>query len=129
MNVINSSILYNLTLKENIDDIDFEKLDKIIKVCCADFCFDLGLDYIVGVNGQKLSGGQAQRICLARVLYLNPSFYVFDEISSALDYGTANQIFANLIDYTKDKIVFFISHQQYEVLDEMKNFKTVNLVK
>ncbi|NIQ13962.1 MAG: ATP-binding cassette domain-containing protein, partial [Candidatus Dadabacteria bacterium] len=51
-----------------------------------------GLDTIVGENGTRLSGGQAQRIGIARALYRSPEILVLDEWTSANDVATENRL-------------------------------------
>ena len=72
-----------------------------------------GPDTVIGSGGARLSGGQAQRLALARTLaHLRPVL-VLDDPFSALDRSTEDTVFANLQAYAKDKVVFLISHRLY----------------
>ena len=68
---------------------------------------------IIGPSGTRLSGGQAQRLALARTLAHPRPVLVLDDPFSALDRSTENTVFANLQEYAKDKVVFLISHRLY----------------
>ena len=72
-----------------------------------------GLDTVVGSSGTRLSGGQAQRLALARTLAHPRPVLVLDDPFSALDRNTEDTVFANLQEYAKDKVVFLISHRLY----------------
>ncbi len=72
-----------------------------------------GADTVIGSNGTRLSGGQAQRLALARTLAHPRPVLVLDDPFSALDRGTEDAVFAHLRDYAKDKVVFLISHRLY----------------
>ena len=72
-----------------------------------------GLATVIGSGGTRLSGGQAQRLALARTLAHPRPVMVLDDPFSALDRGTEDTVFANLQAYSKDKIVFLISHRLY----------------
>ena len=72
-----------------------------------------GLDTIVGSSGVRLSGGQAQRLALARTLAHPRPVLVLDDPFSALDRATEDTVFANLQTYARDKVVFLISHRLY----------------
>ena len=72
-----------------------------------------GVETVIGNNGIRLSGGQAQRLALARTLAHPRPLMVLDDPFSALDRSTEDTIFANLRDYAKDKVVFLISHRLY----------------
>ena len=72
-----------------------------------------GLDTIIGSSGVRLSGGQAQRLALARTLAHPRPVLVLDDPFSALDRKTGDTVFANLREYAKDKVVFLISHRLY----------------
>ena len=72
-----------------------------------------GINTVVGNNGVRLSGGQAQRLALARTLAHPRPVMVLDDPFSALDRKTEDTVFSNLQDYAKDKVVFLISHRLY----------------
>ena len=72
-----------------------------------------GADTFVGSGGVRLSGGQAQRLALARTLAHPRPVLILDDPFSALDRKTEDAIFANLREYAKDKVVFLISHRLY----------------
>ena len=68
---------------------------------------------VIGSSGTRLSGGQAQRLALARTLAHPRPLMILDDPFSALDRKTEDTVFANLQDYAKDKVVFLISHRLY----------------
>ena len=72
-----------------------------------------GLETVIGPGGTRLSGGQAQRLALARTLAHPRPVLVLDDPFSALDRSTEDIIFRNLQEYAKDKVVFLISHRLY----------------
>ena len=72
-----------------------------------------GLETVIGPGGTRLSGGQAQRLALARTLAHGRPVLVLDDPFSALDRNTEDMVFRNLQEYAKDKVVFLISHRLY----------------
>ena len=105
--------LFNLPIKDNIlfgDEYVNEKYNEILKICCLEELIAEYGDKKIGVNGNKLSGGQCKRILLARALYKDAPIYVFDEITSSLDENLIDIILDNLSTYLKKKIVIFIDH-------------------
>ena len=72
-----------------------------------------GLETVIGPGGTRLSGGQAQRLALARTLAHQRPVLVLDDPFSALDRNTEDIVFRNLQEYAKDKVVFLISHRLY----------------
>ena len=72
-----------------------------------------GLDTVIGSSGTRLSGGQAQRLALARTLAHPRPVLVLDDPFSALDRDTEDTVFADLQEYARDKVVFLISHRLY----------------
>ena len=69
----------------------------------------------VGSSGVRLSGGQAQRLALARTLYHKRPVMVLDDPFSALDRHTEEEVFENLRRECSDSVVFLISHRLYKV--------------
>ncbi len=110
------SELFNDSVRNNVllgDDYDvFEYL----RAVCMDKeveAMEQGADTIIGSEGIKLSGGQAQRIALARTLCHKKPVLVLDDPFSALDRNTEEQIYKKLKDMASDNIVILISHRLY----------------
>ncbi len=72
-----------------------------------------GADTLIGSSGMRLSGGQAQRLALARTLAHPRPVLILDDPFSALDRKTEDAVFGSLREYAKDKVVFLISHRLY----------------
>ena len=77
------------------------------------FAMERGTETVIGSSGTRLSGGQAQRLALARTLAHPRPVLVLDDPFSALDRKTEDAVFADLREYAKDKVVFLISHRLY----------------
>ncbi|MBX4271914.1 ABC transporter ATP-binding protein [Clostridium estertheticum] len=111
-------IKYELTLKENVGFGNIGKINEnhemrgALEKAQVNFIDDL--DAQLGLwfdDGIQFSGGQWQKIALARAFFRNASLYVLDEPSSALDPIAEKQIIDMFIEMTKDKIGIFISHR------------------
>jgi len=70
-----------------------------------------GYKTIVGERGLKLSGGEKQRVAIARTILKNPKIFFFDEATSALDSSTEKEIQKNLENISKDKTTLIIAHR------------------
>ena len=106
------TVLDNLRL--NSPDADLEAVIAATKVAAAhDFIRSLPNGYAtpLGERGAGVSGGQRQRLCLARMVLQNPSLLILDEATSALDAETERQVFANLKQRFQGKTVLFITHR------------------
>ena len=75
-----------------------------------------GLNTIVGEKGEKISGGQIQRIGIARALYNDPKILILDEITSHLDDKTEQKIIDELKKIKKNKVIIFVTHNK-KILD------------
>ena len=73
---------------------------------------DQGIDTFIGEHGKELSGGQIQRIAIARALYLNRKILIFDESTSSLDLETERQIVQDISQMKVNKTIILISHRE-----------------
>ena len=112
----NDTIKANVLCGETADPmaaLSLTAMDKEVR------SMEQGVNTIVGSSGVRLSGGQAQRLALARALAHPRPVLILDDPFSALDRPTEDAVFADLKAYAKDKIVLLISHRLYH-FPEMK---------
>ena len=109
--------LFNDTVSNNIlmGDSQYDVQHQLKTVCLDEEVRSMeeGSDTLVGSSGVRLSGGQAQRLSLARTLCHMRPVLVLDDPFSALDRSTEEQIFSNLKDEAAQSIVLLISHRLY----------------
>jgi ABC-type multidrug transport system fused ATPase/permease subunit len=98
--------------------------DSVIRACKAAALHDFivselpnGYDTVVGERGSRLSGGQSQRLGIARALYYDPEIVVFDEATSSLDNVTENSILQALHDLKGKKTLVVVAHRLNTVWD------------
>ena len=128
------SIKNNIAFGEHEHEINKENLLKSIRSSqLENFILSLkdGLDTKVGENASKLSGGQIQRIGIARALYLDPEILFLDEITSSLDAKTEQEILSLIKSLKKEKTIIFITHNKsnLEICDEVYEVNNQNLIK
>ena len=114
--------LFNDTIRNNIC-LYKQVIDEVIEDACKDssldeFLEEVSLDYVVGQNGAMLSGGQKQKIALARALVHDKPIIIFDEATSNTDVYSEHQINGLLHTRLKDKTVIVITHKK-EILSEV----------
>jgi ATP-binding cassette subfamily B protein len=127
------SVLFDGTIAENISyglsDVSSSEIELALRDANAwDFvqAFDDGVETIVGERGARLSGGQNQRLSIARALIRNPRILILDEATSALDSESEKLIQDALSRLMKDRTTFVVAHRlstvqeadQILVLDE-----------
>lgn len=93
--IFNDTIYFNITLGENFSEEEVLESAKLAQL--EEVIEDNGLDYIVGENGRNLSGGQLQRVEIARALIRKRPIILADEMTSALDEKTANKVRTTLL--------------------------------
>ena len=112
-----SPILFSGTLRENLSmGGKFSDDELRLALNTADFSADLaaltdGLDTVVGVRGVKLSGGQVQRVAAARAIIHAPEILVFDDLSSALDVRTEENLWQSLFSGNYRGTYLVVSHR------------------
>lgn len=116
--VSQESILFNDTIRNNIafgkPDASIEEVQTAARLARAhEFTeeMELGYETLVGERGGKLSGGQMQRISIARALLKNPPFLILDEATSALDSESERLVQDALFNLMKDRTTLVIAHR------------------
>ena len=125
--------LFADSIAENILLGDPEDANRYLKLVCLDQEvgeMNEGVQTLVGNGGVRLSGGQAQRLALARTLCHKKPLLILDDPFSALDQTTEREVFANLKETAKDSMILLLSHRLYlfPELDQviwMENGRTV----
>jgi len=118
--LLDSTIEKNITFDFFEDKVDYEKMEKAIHLSSlTEKIKELpnGLKTRVGADGLKFSGGEKQRIAIARAIYHNHSILVMDEFTSALDQNTENKILLNLSNFLKEKTCIIVSHRSNTIKD------------
>lgn len=118
------AVLFSGTIRENISygktDATDEEILESLKVAQAEhFISKLpdGIDTFVSQGGKNFSGGQKQRLSIARCLVRKPELYVFDDSFSALDFKTDAQLRRALKTYTKGATVIVVAQRVSSIMD------------
>ena len=131
--MLDDIIRRNIAFGVDDSDIDDDRVWAVLKEAqMMDFVKDLpdGLDAQIGERGVRISGGQRQRLGIARALYHNPQILIFDEATSALDNDTETAIMDAIDSLHGQKTMVIIAHRLrtiencdiiYEVKDEKIN--------
>ena len=112
--VSDSTIAENIAFGEMPNEIDMNKIYKVMKMANLTHVVgshDEGVNTIIGENGIKFSGGQLQRLGLARALYMDPEVLVLDEATSALDGPTEYEIMNSIEELSYSKTIIIIAHR------------------
>ena len=108
----NNIVFGRNNFSEKEKNLRIKKLIKILGLSEFISSMNSGIKTIVGEKGTRISGGEKQRIGMARALYLNPEIIILDEASSSLDLPLEDLIFKNLKKYYKNKTIISISHRK-----------------
>lgn len=121
------SILFTGTVKDNIaygnPSLDQSKIQLAAKIACADeFISQMenGYDTVISQGGKNVSGGQKQRLSIARAVATDPEIYLFDDSFSALDYKTDSMVRANLKKYAKEATKIIVAQRIGTIIDADK---------
>jgi ATP-binding cassette subfamily B protein len=122
--VFQDAFLFNVSIKDNIkfgkDDASEEEIIAAAKAAqCHDFITKLpaGYDTLAGQRGTKLSGGEKQRIALARAILKDAPIIIFDEATSATDPENEDKIQEAVSKLIKNKTVMVIAHNLSTIVD------------
>ncbi len=119
--------LFNGTIKENIcfgsNEVNDELMEEAAKIACVNDYIektDNGYDSMISQSGKNVSGGQRQRLCIARAIYKNPEIFIFDDSFSALDYKTDKLLRENLKQKANDKTKIIVAQRIGTIMDADK---------
>tara|TARA_B100001250_G_scaffold97709_1_gene82002 strand:+ start:101 stop:1927 length:1827 start_codon:yes stop_codon:yes gene_type:complete len=125
--VTQNAILFNDTIKHNISygSIQLSE-EKIVKAIDSANLNDLinklpeGLNTIIGENGVKLSGGEKQRLSIARAIIKNPEILILDEATASLDSESEKKVHKAIDNIIKDRTVIIIAHRLSTIINADK---------
>tara|TARA_B100000212_G_scaffold113783_1_gene84811 strand:+ start:6809 stop:8608 length:1800 start_codon:yes stop_codon:yes gene_type:complete len=137
--VTQNVILFNDTIRNNIiqgnenaSDADITKAIKSSNLEDLIDKLDHGLDTYIGENGVKLSGGEKQRLSIARALIKNPDILILDEATASLDSESEKKVHAAIDNIIIDRTVIIIAHRLSTIVNAnkilvMDNGKIINV--
>ena len=115
--IFNDTLLSNILESDSLGILDKERLKEVARMAnLTDFVETLPASYLTtigpkGSSGVSLSGGQAQRVLIARALYKNPQYLFLDEATSALDAINERDIMEKLNEFFQGRTVVIIAHR------------------
>ena len=130
-----NSTLIDETLEENIsfkeDKHNFSLIKKSVEFAELKKLYENMIDKNLGSSGKKISGGERQRINLARMFYHLRQFIIFDESTNSLDRITEEKILNKLTSLKKGRIILIISHNEKfkKICDSVYKLQNNNLKK
>lgn len=132
--LMNTSIRMNICFGCELHEINENKLKKCIKLSKLDNMIDKlpkGLDTKISELGANFSGGQIQRLSIARALYSDSNFIIFDEPTSSLDESTSEEILKMISSLRENRIILLISHTKKDlaICNEIYKIENTNLVR
>jgi ATP-binding cassette, subfamily B, heavy metal transporter len=118
------TVLFNDTVKYNIaygrigaNEADIKEAARLAQIDKFIVELPMGYDAMVGERGLKLSGGEKQRVAIARTILKNPPILLLDEATSALDTGTEREIQSALNEVSRNRTSLVIAHRLSTVVD------------
>ena len=127
--LLNDTLKNNIAIGEFENEIDMNRIEKAVKESrLEEFVRKLprGLNSSINNGGINLSGGQIQRIGIARALYKNPNILIFDESTNSLDNKTEKEFMKIVNSLSRKKIIIFVTHNISILKNCSKLFKLEN---
>jgi ATP-binding cassette subfamily B protein len=116
--LFNDTILYNIGYgRPGASEEEIQAAARLAHIHDLIMAMPDGYQTMVGERGLKLSGGEKQRVAIARTILKNPPIFLFDEATSALDTHTEREIQANLREVSQGRSTLIIAHRLSTVAD------------
>jgi len=115
--------IFDGTLKENLifdKEVSDEEIIKVLNLVCLEKLYnrlESGLDTELGEKGIRVSGGERQRIALARLFFDDSKIIILDEATSAMDNITEKSVMENILKYLDNKTLIIIAHRLETIKD------------
>ena len=113
--IFTNSILFNITFFSDQSLVDYEHLSDCLRVCCLTAFVDAlpnGLNTLVGEGGKQISGGERQRLGLARALYRKTPIIIADECTSGLNSELSHKVVSSLVSFCSKQTLLFVTHDR-----------------
>ena len=134
--VSQTPFLFSDTISNNVsfgnENLSSDDIKYFLKIAKANYVFDLpdGINTVIGENGVSLSGGEKQRLALARAIAKKPSILILDDITSSLDFETELEVTNNInnLEYGCTKIIIaqkILSVKNADIIYVIKNGEIV----
>ena len=120
--IFDGTLRENLIFDKNVED---EKILNVLKLVCLDKFYEKledGLDTELGEKGVRMSGGERQRVALARLFFDESKIIILDEATSAMDNITEKQVMKNIVKQLDNKTLIVIAHRLETIKDVDKIF-------
>ena len=125
-NIFTGSIKENITFGNKVSDLNFDKICKICKVDDVANKKTFSYESLIGSDEGNISGGEKQRIILARAVLKDFNVLILDEALSEVDIKLELEILKSIRENYKDKTIIYISHKKYSnIFDKVINMEAV----
>jgi len=127
--ILDESIKKNIIFGDDLNNLNETEINNVVKLSKLDEFIKKqtnGINTIIGENGARISGGQVQRIGIARSLYFKPEILIMDEPTNSLDKNTEKEFLSGIKDIKGKVTIIMVSHSEitkdycdsvYELID------------
>jgi ABC-type bacteriocin/lantibiotic exporter with double-glycine peptidase domain len=127
--LLDDTILENIVFGQHVDDLDFNLIEEVISKSKLKKLINKlpnGLNTIIGERGSFLSGGEQQRLGIARALYKKPEILILDEATNALDEQTERSLLNQIFEFKENITIIVVSHKKLKIDKLFEFFELVD---